>query len=512
MFRRRRHRLLAERLWTTAVGGRRRPPSPEVVDGDRGDDVGGPEGMGTTACVAEAAATTNGSSNVGSRRLPQLQHTVETSRFNEEAEKEDMDKWTPPYDAAKRCGRINECDETTPVCKAEAMDLFDRLDVDQLSSLLEAIEAGTDEQNGCVPVRRRSTLPRRRLRGRSPSTAASDGEEEEPREGDGIVSAVPDEAVLCCRLWRWPDLVSGNRDEERPVIRPMPYCVCGSAADDDAEVVCCNPFHWSRLLLSTTGSCCLRETDVDNVPVSESDVSVTGSSHCAYDNRSCHSDCDCTSMCDGGGRRWCVVSCWEMTRRVGPQFVGRDRYINVFQRLTRGSGLCLELLQQQQQQSSSTSASSSTPCSLPSASTVGRRVAARTPESIRRTRDKIGPGLTLSLESDGVWIYNRSDLFPVFVTSGGGVVRRLGPGFSMCAVDRPPLATAELPAAASNGSGGDHQRQRRRHHRPNACVVPLQISFVKGWGPGYRRPYVTGCPCWIEVLVDLCVVADNRNR
>ena len=45
--------------------------------------------------------------------------------------------------------------------------------------------------------------------------------------------------VLCCRIWRWPDLQADY------LLKRMPCCT----AAGDPSSVCCNPYHWSRLNL-----------------------------------------------------------------------------------------------------------------------------------------------------------------------------------------------------------------------------------------------------------------------
>lgn len=110
---------------------------------------------------------------------------------------------------------------------------------------------------------------------------------------------------------------------------------------------------------------------------------------------------------------------------------------------------------------------------------------------VRKTRAKIGLGVTLSLESDGVWLYNRSSE-PVFVSSPALdaaaakalLVWRLAPGHCLCIFDPscPPPAVS-LP------------------HIGPVDPRSVRISFAKGWGPKYSRRDVTACPCWLEVLL-----------
>ncbi len=119
-------------------------------------------------------------------------------------------------------------------------------------------------------------------------------------------------------------------------------------------------------------------------------------------------------------------------------------------------------------------------------------------ETIKRTRDKIGLGVTLSKEPDGVWMYNRSNS-PAFVNSPTLdipnsrtlVVRKVPPGYSIKIFDydRSVLLerTRELPGEVDGP------------YDPKS----VRISFAKGWGPCYSRQFILSCPCWIEVL--LCV-------
>lgn len=81
--------------------------------------------------------------------------------------------------------------------------LFKRLDDRQLETLLRAVDTGGVDAAECVTVR--------------PFLFA-------------------DPAVICCRLWRWPDLKTVEQLKNTPA--------CQTAKQPDS--VCCNPYHWSR--------------------------------------------------------------------------------------------------------------------------------------------------------------------------------------------------------------------------------------------------------------------------
>lgn len=110
--------------------------------------------------------------------------------------------------------------------------------------------------------------------------------------------------------------------------------------------------------------------------------------------------------------------------------------------------------------------------------------------SIGRTRAKIGRGVCLSKEDDGIWVYNLSD-HPIFVHSCNDPfsVRRLAPKHCVNAFSTLADLTPRKQCPCSRAIPGpvDHRA--------------LRISFAKGWGPGYKRLDVTQCPCWLEVLL-----------
>jgi len=169
-------------------------------------------------------------------------------------------------------------------------------------------------------------------------------------------------------------------------------------------------------------------------------------------------------------RSWCTVAYWELRQRVGPLYIARQNYVDVFSELVLGSGLCLSQLH--------------------SATT-------RVDPGVRRARLKIGAGLVLSREPDGVWIYNRSD-HPLFVGRplppgpAASTVDRLPPGFCLRVMDAgwEDLRPSRTPGSSCPVQNGPCNRRS------------VQVSFGKGFGTDrYSRRTIHCCPCWIEILL-----------
>ncbi|EHB16774.1 Mothers against decapentaplegic-like protein 6 [Heterocephalus glaber] len=170
---------------------------------------------------------------------------------------------------------------------------------------------------------------------------------------------------------------------------------------------------------------------------------------------------------------WCSVAYWEHRTRVGRLYAVSEQAVSIFYDLPQGSGFCLGQLHLEPRS-----------------------------ESVRRTRSKIGFGIVLSKEPDGVWAYNRGE-HPIFVNSptldapaggGGGsgralVVRKVPPGYSIKAFD---FARSDLLQHAAEPEASDGP------YDPNS----VRISFAKGWGPCYSRQFITSCPCWLEILLN----------
>lgn len=164
---------------------------------------------------------------------------------------------------------------------------------------------------------------------------------------------------------------------------------------------------------------------------------------------------------------WCNVAYWELRTRVGRLYPVHDASLSIFYDLPQGTGLCLGLL----------------PLSPRST-------------SVQRTRGKIGHGILLSKEPDGVWAYNRSQ-HPIFVNSPtlehhpylSLTVRRVMPGYSIKVFDYEKSCQIQPPSDLVHLEGP---------YDPNS----VRISFAKGWGPCYSRQFITSCPCWLEILLN----------
>ncbi|MGH0176826.1 UNVERIFIED_CONTAM: hypothetical protein FKN15_007565 [Acipenser sinensis] len=164
---------------------------------------------------------------------------------------------------------------------------------------------------------------------------------------------------------------------------------------------------------------------------------------------------------------WCNVAYWEHRTRVGRLYTVYEHSVSIFYDLPQGNGFCLGQL------------------SLDHRS-----------ETVRRTRSKIGYGILLSKEPDGVWAYNRSE-HPIFVNSPTLdipncrtlIVRKVMPGYSIKVFDYEKSCLLQH-AMEQDYTDGPYD--------PNS----VRISFAKGWGPCYSRQFITSCPCWLEILLN----------
>ncbi|XP_009468486.1 PREDICTED: mothers against decapentaplegic homolog 6 [Nipponia nippon] len=163
---------------------------------------------------------------------------------------------------------------------------------------------------------------------------------------------------------------------------------------------------------------------------------------------------------------WCNVAYWEHRTRVGRLYTVYEQSVSIFYDLPQGNGFCLGQLNLENRS-----------------------------ETVRRTRSKIGYGILLSKEPDGVWAYNRSE-HPIFVNSPTLdipncrtlIVRKVMPGYSIKVFDYEKSCLLQHTADLDYADGP---------YDPNS----VRISFAKGWGPCYSRQFITSCPCWLEILL-----------
>ncbi|XP_077423915.1 mothers against decapentaplegic homolog 6b isoform X2 [Vanacampus margaritifer] len=244
--------------------------------------------------------------------------------------------------------------------------------------------------------------------------------------------------LLVCKLYRWSDL-------QHPA-QLKPLCECKSYWGPDNPTVCCNPYHYSRLC------------GPESPPPPYSRLSPNEE----------HKPLDASMSPDAPKQsHWCNVAYWEHRTRVGRLYTVYERSVSIFYDLPQGTGLCLGQLNLEHRSS-----------------------------TVQRTRGKIGYGILLSKEADGVWAYNRSE-HPIFVNSPtldppsgrSLVVRKVMPGFSIKVFDYERSGLLRYGAGAELPDGP---------YDPNS----VRISFAKGWGPCYSRQFITSCPCWLEVLLN----------
>lgn len=175
---------------------------------------------------------------------------------------------------------------------------------------------------------------------------------------------------------------------------------------------------------------------------------------------------DSLALQESGDRaHWCVVAYWEEKTRVGRLYSVQEPSLDIFYDLPQGNGFCL-----------------------------GQLCSDNKSQLVQMVRAKIGYGIQLTREPDGVWVYNRS-CYPIFIKSATLdnpdsrtlLVHKVFPGFSIKAFDHDKAGSLQRP--------NDHEFTQQ----PRTGFT-VQISFVKGWGQCYTRQFISSCPCWLEVI------------
>uniref|UniRef100_A0A8C7TEH4 Mothers against decapentaplegic homolog n=1 Tax=Oncorhynchus mykiss TaxID=8022 RepID=A0A8C7TEH4_ONCMY len=255
--------------------------------------------------------------------------------------------------------------------------------------------------------------------------------------------------LLLYKVFRWSDLRHCSELKRLPC--------CESYGKINPELVCCNPHHMSRLceLESPPPPYSRYPMDFLKPPV-----------QCCNHPLSFSPLIDSQALQESGDRsHWCVVAYWEEKTRVGRLYSVQEPSLDIFYDLPQGNGFCLGQL----------SSDNKSPL-------------------VQMVRTKIGYGIQLSREPDGVWVYNRS-CYPIFIKSATLdnpdsrtlLVHKVFPGFSIKAFDFEKADSLQRP--------NDHEFTQQ----PRTGFT-VQISFVKGWGQCYTRQFISSCPCWLEVI------------
>ncbi|XP_030046323.1 SMAD family member 6 isoform X2 [Microcaecilia unicolor] len=250
----------------------------------------------------------------------------------------------------------------------------------------------------------------------------------------------PPPHLVLCRLFRWPELQHPDQ------LKALSGCQSqGPGGAGQGGSVCCNPYHFSRLC------------GPESPPPAYSRLSPNAE----------QKPLDASMSLDTMKQSpWCKVAYWEHRTRVGRLYAVYEPSVCIFYDLPQGNGFCLGQL------------------------TLDHRN-----ETVERTRSKIGYGILLSREADGVWVYNRSE-HPVFVNSPTLdvpncrtlLVEKVLPGYSIKVFDYEKSCLLKQANEPADVDGP---------YDPNS----IRISFAKGWGPCYSRQFITSCPCWLEVLL-----------
>ncbi|XP_042307340.1 mothers against decapentaplegic homolog 7 isoform X2 [Sceloporus undulatus] len=244
--------------------------------------------------------------------------------------------------------------------------------------------------------------------------------------------------LLLGKVFRWPDLRPGSE------VKRLVGCECyGTKSLRPDALVCCNPFHLSRLCELESPPPPYSRYPMDFLKPTDSQVLQEA----------------------GDPSHWCVVAYWEEKTRVGRLYSVQEPSLDIFYDLPQGNGFCLGQLNSDNKS-----------------------------QLVQKVRSKIGYGIQLTKEVDGVWVYNRSS-YPIFIKSATLdnpdsrtlLVHKVFPGFSIKAFDYEKAYSLQRP--------NDHEFMQQPW-----TGFTVQISFVKGWGQCYTRQFISSCPCWLEVI------------
>ncbi|XP_078718300.1 mothers against decapentaplegic homolog 6-like [Lampetra fluviatilis] len=367
----------------------------------------------------------------------------------------------PPCGGGGRERRDRERDRDPPnELKAITFSVLERLSERHLEALASAVESKGAASSGCVHV---PVLPGDLQR------------QQQQQQQSQVTSTV----LFLCRLFRWPD-VRHQRELKR-------LCCCDSFGQTDAETVCCNPYHLSKMWQPDSPPPPYSRFPQESSKLQELSHTTLMTTEAEGTELSLLPGLRGTFLPPDvqKAKPWCTLAYWEYKKRLGPlHHVCRDT-VGVYYELPhqaspgKGSGaadagedLCLK--------------------SLPLGSGAGGGVGGQTAQ---RSRARVGAGLLVSCEPDGVWAYNRGEL-PVFVNSmtldttvgRAPVSHRLPTGHSVKIFD--PEQARSMQRALARLAQGERPRD----------LYSVRISFGKGWGRDYSRQCVLDCPCWLELF------------
>ncbi|NP_001081017.1 SMAD family member 7 L homeolog [Xenopus laevis] len=319
--------------------------------------------------------------------------------------------------------------------KALAHCVLKKLKEKQLEGLLQAVECKGGARSPCL------LLPAAKLDSRLGQQAFS----------------LP---LLLCKVFRWPDLRHSS-DVKR-------LSCCDSYGKNNPELLCCNPHHLSRLCELESPPPPYTRYPMDFLkPTADSPDSVPSSTETGGTNFLAPEGLSDSQLLHetGDPSHWCMVAYWEEKTRVGRLYSVQEPSLDIFYDLPQGNGFCLGQLNSDNKS-----------------------------QLVQKVRSKIGYGIQLTKEVDGVWVYNRSS-YPIFIKSATLdnpdsrtlLVHKVFPGFSIKAFDYEKAYSLQRP--------NDHEFMQQPW-----TGFTVQISFVKGWGQCYTRQFISSCPCWLEVI------------